>query len=119
MRKLLLILPVFLAGCTATQLTSLQSGSVNFQASVAAINGDIAAVAPVVAKNCGALQTIAGLLAQLTSSSAKAGPGFAAANASIVTWCQNVPTDVASAAQATAASVLAAQKAYQVAKAGG
>jgi hypothetical protein len=108
-----------LAGCSTAQLASLQTGSTNFQSGIAIINADIAATAPVVAQNCGALQTIAGLLVQVSAGSKKAGPAFAAANASIVAWCQQVPTDVASAATATAASVVAAQKAYQAVKAGG
>jgi len=122
MRKSLLatvaLLSLSLGGCSTAAVDWITSGSANFQASVQAINSDIAAVAPVVAKNCGNLQTIAGLLAQLTISSQKAAPAFAAANASIVTWCQNVPTDIASTAQATAAAVVSAQAAYKAAKAG-
>jgi hypothetical protein len=108
-----------LGACTTGAVNFLATGSSNFQQSVAYINQDLAVVAPVVAQRCESLQTIAGLLATLTASSKSAGPGFAAANASIVSWCQAVPIDINGTAVATAKAVLAAQQAYKTAKAGG
>lgn len=104
-----------LGACSTTQLEKLNTASANFQAAVATINADIAAVAPLVAKSCGDLQTAAMLLKPLVPTKAKAPQYFAAANAALTAYCQVVPTDINSTAKAVAAAVVAANAGYKAA----
>lgn len=103
---------VFMAGCSTTQLQKLQTFSTNYQAAVVAINADIAASAPLVAKGCGDLQTAAMLLAPLVPTNAKAPQYFAAANAALTAYCQAIPTDINSTVVAVTKAVQAAQTGY-------
>lgn len=114
MKNVLVVLSagVLLAGCSTTQLQKFQTFSTNYQATVATINADIAATAPLVAKGCGDLQTAAMLLAPLVPKNAKAPQYFAAANAALNAYCQTIPTDINSTASAVAKAVVAAQQGY-------
>lgn len=114
MKNVLVVVSVgaLLAGCTTTSLQKFQTFSTNYQAAVVAINADIAATAPLVAKGCGDLQTVAMLLAPLVPKNAKAPQYFAAANAALNSYCQKIPTDIQSTASAVLAAVTAAQQGY-------
>jgi len=119
MKRSLAILSVtlLLGACTTGQLTSLQTASTNFQNAVAAINADIAAVSPAIARGCGDLQTAATLLQPLVPTKAKAPQYFAAANAALNAYCQAVPsqTSIQATASAIAKAVVAAQAGYNAA----
>lgn len=108
----LILVGMALGGCSTTQLAEFQKASANYQATVATINANIAATAPLIAKGCGDLQTAAMLLAPLVSTKAKAPQYFAAANSALNAYCQVTPTDIQSTAKAVAAAVVAAQQGY-------
>lgn len=108
-----------LASCTTADLDRFKGGLNNFVGGVEAVNEAVGKVSVAVAKNCAGIQTTALALAEVTASSRKAGPALAGANAAIRTWCQEPPTDIASAIKATAAEWQAAKAAYQAAKNGG
>lgn len=119
MKKLFLItgLSIALGGCSTTAVQKFQNFSTNYQATVTAINANIAATAPLIAKGCGDLQTAAMLLAPFLPKNAKAPQYFSAANAALNAYCTVIPTDIAGTAKAVAAAVAAAQNGYyQVAK---
>lgn len=107
-----------LAGCSNTRLQQFQTGVSNFVAGVQTVNAAIRQVSAELAKNCDDLHATASALADVTSGT-KAGPGLAAANSAIVTWCQSPPTSISTAIRATAAQIVAAKAAYSAAKAGG
>ena len=121
MKRFLAIVPLAfaLAACSTTTADKIEAASANYQRSVAAINADIAAASPVVAKNCTALAVIADAAASALQASAKYGPAFAAASGGIKGYCTSVPTDISTAASATAAAYAGAKAAYDKAKAGG
>lgn len=123
MRKFLLAaaaacLVISVAGCSTAQLQQFQIGLSNFTAGVQSVNAAIAQTSAQLAQNCNNLQATAAALAALGAGS-KAGPGLAAANAALISWCQNPPTDITTAITATAAEIQAAKAAYKAAKAGG
>lgn len=101
-----------LGGCTTTQLQKIQTAAANYQAAVASINASIAATAPLVAKGCGDLQTVAMLIAPLVPTNAKAPKYFSAANGALNAYCQTIPTDINGTAKQVAAAVAAARDGY-------
>lgn len=101
-----------LGSCSTTQIEKFKTASANYQAAVTAINADIAATAPLVAKGCGDLQTVAMLMAPLVPTKAKVPQYFAAANAALNSYCQAVPNDINGTAAAVFAAVKAAQAGY-------
>lgn len=107
-----LALVVALAGCTTASVSKIQSWSANYQASIAAINADIAATSPTIAKVCGDLQTVAMLIAPYVPSSGKAQQYFDAANGALTGYCQAVPTDIKSTASALARAYSSARAGY-------
>lgn len=113
-----LAIGVMAAGCTTSQVQKIQSASANFQASVASINADIAAIAPNVYTACADIQKYAGLIIPFIPTNGKAPQYVAAANGAINAYCQNVPTDIQTAAVATAAAAKAALNGYNQVKAG-
>lgn len=125
---LLLAGALFLAGCTSAQLTKFNSGINNFFAGVTtlntnigntivAVNADIAASAPTVAKACGDLQTVAMLL-QPYFTNGKGPQYFGAANGALSAYCTAIPTDIAGTAAQVIAAKNAAQAGYNQVKAG-
>lgn len=112
---------ISLSACSAGRLAQFQTGVSNFVAGVQTVNKAIGQVSAELGQNCGALQAAAQDLWLLGNAVyAKSGPALSAANSAIVTWCQNPPTDIASALRATAAQVVAAKAAYKdAAKTGG
>ena len=108
-----------IAACTTTTADKIEAASANYQRSVAAINADIAAASPVVARNCTALAQLADIAAKAFQSSDKYGPAFAAASGGVKGYCQAVPTDIQGVAVASAAVYAGAKAAYDKAKAGG
>ncbi len=109
---LALNIALLVSGCTSAQLDGIQKASSNFQQAIASINADIAAVAPLVAKSCGDLQTAAMLIQPFVPTNAKAPQYFSAANAALVAYCQNVPTNITQTAQQVAVAVIAARNGY-------
>ena len=118
MRIIAICLALALGGCSGfmTKFTAFQT---NFGVVIAGINADIAAVAPIVAKDCGDLQTAAMLIAPYVPNSGNAQKYFAAANGALTAYCQVVPTDIASTANAVFSAVKAAQAGYDSVSAGG
>lgn len=108
-----------LGGCTAGTVAKIQSWSANYQASVVAINADIAASAPLVAKGCGDLQTVAMLIGPYVPNSGKAQQYFSAANGALTSYCTSIPTDINSTAAAVARAYAGARAGYDQVKAGG
>ena len=113
-----LVCALAVAGCGDGTVKKIQSWSANYQASVVAINADIAATAPIIAKSCGDLQTAAMLIAPFVPTSGKAQQYFGAANGALSGYCTTVPTDIRSTAEAVAAAVKQAQAGYNQVKAG-
>lgn len=104
---------LFLAGCTTNQLEKIQAATNNYRQSVAAINASIAESAPIVAKTCGDAQTIAMLIAPFAAQAKGDAPAvFAATNAGLVSYCQNIPSDIASTAAAIGKVYADAKAAY-------
>lgn len=119
MRKLVLAFTLILAGCSSDASLKFQQGLALVRSNVAAVNLTIASVSAELASDCGEIQNIAEALEQLAGSNQKAKAAFATANASIVSWCQKPPTDIASAVRATAKAVADARSAYEAANRGG
>ena len=119
MKKVLfiIVLTVSLGGC-ASFVQKLQSFSNNYQTTVATINTDIAASAPLVATGCADIQKYAMLIVPFLPKSGKAPQYIAAANSAINAYCQNVPTDIAGTIAAVNASVNAAKSGYASVKSG-
>lgn len=113
------LLALLLAGCSTAQVQKIQQASANYQAAVVAINADIAATAPLVAKGCADLQKWAMLIAPFIPNSGKAQQYFGAANGALTGYCQAIPTDINSTAAAVASAVTQAQAGYNQVKAGG
>ncbi len=111
------ILVLLLTGCAAT-VEKIQTYSANYQAAIVAINADIAATAPLVAKACGDLQTIAMLLAPYRPNSGSAAQYLAGANDALTAYCTTIPTDIPSTAAAVARAYSAAQAGYNRVKKG-
>lgn len=110
---------VLLAGCTSNMVAKIQTASANYQAVVVSINADIAASAPLVAKGCGDLQTVAMLIAPYIPTSGKAQQYFGLANGALTGYCQNIPTDEKSTIAAIAAAYSQAKDGYNQVKVGG
>jgi hypothetical protein len=112
-----LLLAASAGGC-ASFANNVHTFSTSYQSVVADINADIAATAPDVAVACGNLQTAAVLIApfipqaSLGQKSALAQAAFQAANAGIVTYCQQVPTNITQVLAQVQSAVAAARKAY-------
>lgn len=121
MKKLIIvpILAIALAGCSTNVVSKIQTWSANYQASVVAINADIAATSPLVAKSCGDLQTIAMLIAPYVPNSGKAQQYFGLANGALNGYCTTIPTDIKSTAAAVASAYVQAKAGYDQVKAGG
>lgn len=111
-----LVLALALGACTSTQVTKIQDASANFQKSVAAINAGIAAVAPNVARGCADVQKYAMLIIPFIPKNGKAEQYVDAANGAINAYCQNIPTDIQTTAQAVAAAAVAARNGYNQVK---
>jgi len=113
-----LVLALALGGC-ASFAAKVQSWSASYQTTVASINADIAASAPLVATGCADLQKYAILIVPFLPTSGKAPQYISAANATINSYCQSVPTDIASTLAAVNAAKNAAIAGYNNVKAGG
>lgn len=106
-----------LAGC-ANFTTKVHQFSANYQTVVADINADIAATAPDVAVACSNLQAAGMLVAPFVPNSTKAQAAFAAANAAITSYCQQIPTNIPQVLAQVQAAVVSARTAYAKVKAG-
>lgn len=117
-RILALAASIALGGCTTGAVQKIQSWSANYQATVVAINADIAATAPLIAKACGDLQTVAMLIGPYVPNSGKALQYFGAANGALTGYCQAIPTDINGTAAALARAYAAARAGYDQVKRG-
>lgn len=108
---------ILLAGCT-NFVSKVQTFSTNYQATVASINADIAATAPLVATGCADIQKYAMLILPFLPTSGKAPQYIAAANGAISAYCQSIPTDIPSTIAAVNSAVNAAKSGYNNVKAG-
>jgi len=102
---------LLLAGCTTTQIA-------NFNNTVAAINADIAAVAPTVAAACSDLQKFAVLIGPYVPTSGKAQQYIAAANGALSNLCAVPPSDIPTTLANVKAAVSAVQDGYNQIKTG-
>lgn len=107
----LALAPAF-GGCSKTLSDKIVTSSQNFQASVAAINGNIAAIAPTVAARCADVQKWAMLIAPFVPDSGKAQQYFGAANGALQGYCSDVPSDIGGTAVALAKAATAAKAGY-------
>ncbi len=114
---LAIVAAVSLGGC-ASFATKVHQFSANYQTVVADINADIAATAPDVAVACSNLQAAGMLVAPFVPSSTKAQAAFAAANAAITSYCQQIPTNIPQVLAQVQAAVVSARAAYAKVKAG-
>src|ERR1035437_8134970 len=114
-----ILLALALGGCTSNMVAKIQTASANYQAVVVSINADIAASAPLVAKGCGDLQTVAMLIAPYLPTSGKASQYLGAANGALQGYCTLIPTDLKSTLAAVTATYARARAGYDQVKAGG
>lgn len=116
-RVLAIAAVLLLGGCSDGFVKKFQVGSANFRSVIAEVNANIAAVAPDVAEGCGELQNIAMLAAPLVATQGdKAVQIFNAADAGITAYCQTIPVDINSTANAVARAVSAGWSAYNAIK---
>lgn len=108
---IILLLGTSLSGC-ANSVQKIQTFSANYQAAIVAINADIAATAPLIAKGCGDLQSFAMLIAPFIPNNAKAPQYFAAANGALDAYCTAIPMNISGTAKAVTDAVIAARNGY-------
>lgn len=108
---------LLLASCSSTSLTNFQNNLGNFVTGVNSVNSAIATISTDLAQYCGGLQTFAIALQGFAAPGTKAAADFAATNAAIANYCQNLPTSLATTVTSAASAYNAAKAAYAAASA--
>ena len=107
-----------IAGCSTASTDRFVERLGNFNRGVAAVDDAIAKVSATLYRNCKSIQAIAQAADDITGQCAKASPVVTAANAIVTSYCQREQvTDIASAVQATAATVQSTKSQLSAAKA--
>ena len=107
-----------LAGCSTASTDRFVERLGNFNRGVAAVDEAVAKISATLYRHCKSVQAIAQAADDITGTCAKASPVVTAANAIVNSYCQREQvTDIASAVQATAATVQATKSQLSAAKA--